>query len=245
MSLREVRNSLIIGNLGGIGGAVFYLGAVQERWLTRPFVPFPEELSPSDRNYFRKFQFQAKTEDQANSMANMQANLLYSGWSGRAFMSRLMSAVRVPVFQAIDANINVLKLNLRPDQKIEFQLLGLRLQALSVLCNNAENAISYQAQLDKAKASKNEPDPKPDPGTPSSWERSLILETARREIDNTTLLIQLLESTDSEILDMAPSKELEDIRRLGPDFKAQLKLKLRIMNEHWMDYNRIFTTPNL
>jgi hypothetical protein len=245
MALRDVRSSLIIGNLGGTGGSVFYLGAVQERWLTRPFVPFPEELSPQDRNYYRKFQFQAKSEEEANDMANMQANLTYSGWSGRSFMLRLMSSVKIPVSQAKIANTNLLKLNISPEQKKEFQLLDLRLQALGILCNNAENAISYQAQIDKAKASGYKPEVKTDAGKPSSWERSLILETARREIDNTSLLIQLLESSGSEIFDLAPSKELEDIRRLGPDFKIQLKKKLKIMNEHWLDYNRIYAVPNL
>jgi hypothetical protein len=160
-------------------------------------------------------------------------------------MSRLMSSVRYSVTQAQAANTDLLKLNISPEQNKEFQLLDLRLQALSILCNNAENAISYQAQLDKAKAAEYKPENRPDAGKPSSWERSLILETARREIDNTSWLIQLLESTDSEIFDLAPSKELEDIRRLGPDFKVQLKKKLKIMNEHWLDYNRIYTTPNL
>lgn len=70
------------------------------------------------------------------------------------------------------------------------------------------------------------------------------LEAARQEIDNTALLLQLLESTKEPILDIAPTKELEDILRLGPDFTDQLKLKLRIMNEHWLDYNRLFTIPN-
>jgi hypothetical protein len=120
-----------------------------------------------------------------------------------------------------------------------------RLQAVDLLCNNAQNALYYQARLDQAKAGKTEPDPKPLIGTPSAFERSEMLETARREIDNTALLIELLESNDQVILDIAPSKDLEDIRRLGPDLVKQLKTKLRIMNEHWIDYNRLFTTPNL
>jgi len=47
--------------------------------------------------------------------------------------------------------------------------------------------------------------------------------------------VQLPDSTHEEILDLAPSEAQEDIRHLGPDFKAQLKQKLRIMNEHWLD----------
>jgi len=242
MFLREVRKPL---DLGRSGGYVFYLGSVQQRWLTRPFVPFPGELKPQDRDYFRKFQFQAKTEEIANDMADMQASRIYEGYSGVFFMSRLMGNMRTTISQARNAIDSLLSFDLRPDQRQEYQLMDLRLQVLNLVCNNAENTIGYQAQLAKAMAMKAEPELRPDNGKPSSWERTMILETARREIDNTALLIQLLESARAEILDLAPSKELEDIRRLGPDFIAQLKQKLRIMNEHWLDYNRIFTTPNL
>ena len=119
------------------------------------------------------------------------------------------------------------------------------MQALDLLCNNAQNALFYQARLDQVKAAGKKPDPKPLIGTPSEFERSDMLETARREIDNTALLIQLLETGNQDILDIAPSKDLEDIRRFGPDLVNQLKTKLSIMNEHWIDYNRLFTTPNL
>lgn len=52
---------------------MLYLGCVQQRWLTRPFVPFPEELKPEDRDYYRKFLFQARTEEHANNLADLQA----------------------------------------------------------------------------------------------------------------------------------------------------------------------------
>ena len=220
------------------------MGAVNQRWLTRPFLPFPEELKPQDKDYYRKFQFQALTETRANDMADMQASRVFSGWSGQFIVSRIMNNVKSSVSSARNSVSQLLKSNLNPDLVKEFQLLDLRLQALDLVCNNSKNAISYQAQLDRAKANKYGPDPIPDIGTSSSGERSLILETARQEIDNIALLIKLLESSNEVILDIAPTKELEDIRRLGPDLKNQLKLKLRIMNEHWLDYNRLFTIPN-
>jgi hypothetical protein len=37
------------------GGFIFYLGGVQQRWLTRPFVPFPEKLTVEEKEYFRLF----------------------------------------------------------------------------------------------------------------------------------------------------------------------------------------------
>ena len=240
--LRDVRKPIYLTDMGGY---IFYLGAVQQRWLTRPFIPFPQELKSEDRDYYRKYQFQAKTEDEANDMADLQATRVFSGGSGSFFVSKIMSITRNVVKQAIDATTEILKHELTAEQEKAYRLLALRLQALKFVCNNSENAISYQAQIDKAKKMSHELEIKPDTRKPSTWERSLILETARKEIDNTAMLLQLLESTNDDIIDLAPLKEQEDIRRLGPDFKNQLKHKLKIMNEHWLDYNRIFTTPNL
>ena len=244
LALSESRKTLSLGNQGG---TVFYLGSLMERWLTRPFVPFPEELSPSDKDNFRKFQFMGYMGKQSNDLANLQANRIYSGWSGKNFMSVLMQSVRGSVDQARTEIASILKSDISTDQKNEFIGLDIRLQVLTLLCNNAENAISYQAQLDigKARALKTEPEPAADADFPTGLDRNMILETARNEIDNTAMILQLLESTNEEIFDLAPTREQEDIRRLGPDFKNQLKQKLRIMNEHWLDYNRIYTPPNL
>ena len=73
----------------------------------------------------------------------------------------------------------------------------------------------------------------------------MMLETARSEIDNSAVLIGILESTKEPVLDLAKKKEEEDIRMLGPDIVQQLHKKINIMNTHWEDYKRIFTTPNL
>jgi hypothetical protein len=241
LALNEAKKKAHLVNSGGY---IFSSGGVHQRWLTRPFVPFPGELKPQDRDYYRKFQFQAKTEEIANDMTDLQGDRIYSGWSGRFFVMNILGDINNSVYNARNTINQLSKSDLGPELSKEFQLLDMRLQALNLICNNAQNSVSYQAQIDKVKASDCVPDPRPVDGT-SSWDRTLILETAREEIDNTALLIQLLESTNEVIIDMAPSKELEDIRRLGPDFKAQLKQKLRIMNEHWLDYNRLFTTPNL
>ena len=226
------------------GGIIFYLGGVQQRWITRPFVPFPDELAPEEKNYYRQFQFQAKTEEDANDMANLQASRVYKGWSGSFHISIAMNEIRRNIRTARSAISGIMKTGLTNEQSKEFQLLDLRLQAFNLLCNNTENAIIYQAIIDHVKAVGCKPDPNPPGQNQSSWDRSLILETARKEIDNTALLIKLLESTGDVILDKASVKQEEDIRRLGPDLVDQLKLKLKIMNSKWLDYNRIFTVPN-
>ncbi|MGC9341158.1 MAG: hypothetical protein ACP5E3_00505, partial [Bacteroidales bacterium] len=225
------------------GGYIYYLGGVQQRWLTRPFIPFPEELKPSEKDYFRKFQFQARTEEHANDMADLQGTRLYSGWSGKFYVHKVMNEVRSRLKEA--RKFNDLIVNHADDSmtKAKHSLLDKRLEAMILLSNNAEFATSYQAQLDRVKRLNKEPEFRPVVGIKSSWDRSLMLQTARDEIDNTGRLLELLQSTDEMILDLAPTTREKDIRRLGPDFADELKLKMKIMNDHWMDYNRFFTTP--
>jgi hypothetical protein len=242
VSLFEMRKPL---NMSANGGYIFYLGTVMQRWITRPFVPFPEELKQADRQYYRKYLFQAKSEDNANDMADLQSNRIFSGYNGASLAARFLYEVSNSNSSARKSISEILQSDIPLNVKNDLELLDLRLQSVDLLCNNAHNALYYQAILDKVKAGKTEPDPKPLIGTPSEFTRSEMLETARREIDNTALLIQLLEPGRQVVLDIAASKDLEDIRRLGPDLVEQLKVKLRIMNEHWIDYNRIFSTPNL
>lgn len=242
LSLQEVRKPIYFTSCGG---TMLYLGCVQQRWLTRPFVPFPEELRPEDREYYRKFLFQARTEEHANNLADLQAAQIFSGWGGMFLAGSLLDDAKSHLNEARNELGIILNSDLAQEKKKGFQLLDLRLQALELICNNAGNAVSYQAQIDRAKQLALKPDQNPVINTQSGWDRNLILETARFEIDNTAMLIKLLENNRDELLDIAPVKDQEDIRRFGPDLVPQLKLKLRIMNEHWLDYNRIFTVPNL
>jgi hypothetical protein len=46
-------------------GDVLRMGHVLNRWITRPMVPFPEELTAAEKKDYRAFLFQAKGEDQA------------------------------------------------------------------------------------------------------------------------------------------------------------------------------------
>jgi hypothetical protein len=81
-------------------------------------------------------------------------------------------------------------------------------------------------------------------GVQSGWDRTDLMETARKEIDTMVNLKRLLDSTPEPILDLAPTAADETIMRLGPDVAAQLKHKIDVMNAHWRDYDRLFTEPN-
>ena len=110
---------------------------------------------------------------------------------------------------------------------------------------NANGAISYQAQLDRVHTMQIKPLKHVVVQTQSDWDRQMMMATARREIDNTVELIELLQDSPAGYLRMAATPAEEDISLLGPNFISQLQLKLKIMNAHWEDYKRMFSTPNL
>ena len=211
------------------GGYITDIGVVHQRWLTRPFVPFPAELKSEEKEYFRKFQFQARSEADADNLADIQS-MVWSGWAARLFVGKLTG----PLLRLTRESASLARKLGDPTQARRFEVFV-------CFVNTVNHAISYQAQLDRARA---KPVFANDPVAPSSntigWDQQLMMETARAEIDNVATLIDLLGANPGEYLNLAPTKAEEDIRRLPPDVVDQLRRKLAIMNAHWEDYERLF-----
>ena len=218
------------------GGTWFYIGAVQQRWLTRPFVPFPEELKPEDTAYFEKFIWNARSEERARSLHDMQGTCFLEGYGGQFLTGQILSHFEARVARARDGLRKINGQVAVPD----LLLLDKRLQVLSCVMQTCLNATEYQYYLNVAKTADLHR-----PVTESTFlvaipERQFLLGIARREIDNCARLIELLESGSEELLDLAPSPEEEDIRILGSDITAQLRKKIQIMIGAWKSYDRLF-----
>ncbi len=223
------------------GGYIYYLGSVQQRWLTRPFVPFPEELKPEEKDYFRTFQFQGRTESHACDMADLQGFRLYSGESGSFLVERISSQISSHIKSARKSLQQIIA---DPGNKNPhyYKLLDMRLAAFACLVENAVNALNFQAQLDRVKNLNLPPEFNPPANAKAPWDRQLLTYTAKKEMDNIALLIELLESSAEPLLDISGGNRKADIRLLEQELIQNLKKKLQIMNRHWMDYNRLFTT---
>jgi hypothetical protein len=222
-------------------GPILTMGGILGRWVNRPLVPFPEKLTEAERSYYRPFLFQAKGEEQADDLVDIQAMRMYEGWGARLLVENVVGKTTASLSRA-----EALAARLREGSRTpaEWELLGQRLAALQCLVGGAGNMVAYQAQLDRVKALGGKPDPNPVLGAQSGWDRTDMLRLARNEIDNAMRLRQLLLAAKGPLLDLAPDAAEETSRRLGPDLPAQLKRKMDIMNAHWEDYQRLFTTPN-
>lgn len=225
-------------------GDMLQFGHVLNRWINRPMVPFPEELSAQDTAYYRPFLFQAKGAEQAANLADIQAMRMYEGYGARLLFQRVIETTVPDVEEALKHTNRIRDGATEPAAKARWELFGRRLETALCLLHGADHMVGYQAQLDRVKTLAVKPEPNPPLGAANSWDRVDLQTLARREIDNTVRLQRLLTSTKEPLLDLAPVAEEETIMRLGPDLAAQLKRKIDLMNAHWMDYDRLFTAPN-
>jgi|GEM_PF-244672 len=224
-------------------GDMLQFGHVLNRWINRPMLPFPAELSANDKAYYRRFLFQAKGDEQADNLIDIQAMRMFEGYGAHLLFQRVVELAQPDLEKAI-AHVRAIR-DAAPDaNRARWDLLATRLEAATCLLRSADNMVAYQAQLDRVKSLGVKPEANPVLGTQNSWDRTDLMQTARNEIDNTAHLLQLLQSTKEPILDLAPTADEETIMRLGPDLASQLKRKIDLMNAHWIDYDRLFTAPN-
>jgi hypothetical protein len=216
------------------GGPILMLGSINQRWLVRPLVPFPLELQPEEKNYYRKFQFQAWTEEIASNLMELQGNYLIYGpasaWlAGRMFDDavRHLELARAALKSAIACAPD--------DRKTGLGRLDNRLHALALTIRNANLTAQYQEFLDSMKQT---PQSRPDP----KWGRALPqdgMRIAKADMENTKALISLLESTDTPLFAMAKTAAEEDVFLFNPDLVGQLRKKIEITNRHLPEHIRL------
>lgn len=236
-ALNDVSRYLDVLNFGG----VLRFGHVLNRWMTRPMVPFPLELTAGEKADYRPYLFQARGEEQASNLADIQAMRMYEGWGARMLFER---DIELAVPRAERAKALVEEIAASAPDPAYWNLTAKRIQAMIYLLHSADNMVKYQAQLDRVTTLGLKPEANPVLGVQSDWARTDMIDTARREMDLALNLERLLASTPEAILDLAPTPGEEVIQRLGPDFRDALRRKVRTMQAHWRDYDRLFTIPN-
>lgn len=239
-ALNDVERNLNVLNFGGM----LRFGHVLNRWITRPMVPFPDELTAAEKKYYRQFLFQAKGEEQAGNLIDIQAMRMYEGWGAKMLFQRTIETTLPQMRTALSRVERIRDAAKDESARKQWNLTSKRLQAVIYLLQSADNMVAYQAQLDRVKTLGLKTEANPVLGVQTGWDRTDVMETARKEIDAMVNLKRLLESTSEPILDLASTPAEETIMRLGPNVAVHLKHKIDVMNAHWRDYDRLFTVPN-
>ncbi len=207
--------------------------AVNQRWLNRPFVLFPDELTAQDKDYYRKFQFQANDEAHANDLLDIQNSSFIRGYSG-VFLASMALKKTISLLDEASEIANGIT---------GFKTYSDRLTLLSCFMKNALNAIRFQHIVDNADY---ENAAEISPEWPLDADPALLKfeEITRAEVDNTNKIINLIKGREAQMLLLAPSHETEDIFLFSPQLCDQLKHKTHIMMDHLLDGKRLFVTNN-
>lgn len=217
---------------------------VNQRWINRPFVLFPDELKPEEKDYYRKFLFQANDEAHANDLLDIQNSSFVRGYAGVFIATKNIDKAVIKFNEAIN-NIKLIISNL--DDKVLVEKLTLynsRLSLLICFMNNVHNSITFQHIIDTTDY---EREPEISPEWPLYAEENLLKFEAvhRREIDNTNEIIKLIKGREEVMLEIATTHELEDIFLFSPKLIEQLTNKTHIMMDHLLDDKRLYVTHNI
>lgn len=221
------------------GGPIIMLGSLNQRWLNRPFVPFPMELTEEEKSYYRPFQFQANSEEEAADLMFLQAYPLVRGHSGKYIATHLMDRT-IGHLSAAEAKYRAVG---KRSGDASWILNADRLHACILFTRNAINACRYQQILDRT-------DYLLGPCESEIWhtapdERLRDMQNITRdELDNTEEMAKLLEGRLYDILYCAETPEDEDIFLFGPDLIAQLRRKNEIMLNHYIELQRLWARHN-
>ena len=229
------------------GGRLYDLGNVHQRWITRPFVAFPEKLEGEDLHYWRDFIFQAQGEEQAMDMLDLQGHRWLSGYGG-FFLLRQTSLQMISLLSPCVAKVNKLEQS-AVDKTAQKYLRGLSLRLQMTLCiiRNATYAVEFQWMMDENPVPEVAPhDETLRPHFQGDDELVRMNQLVREEIDNCYDMIRILNQADKEgipVIIRVP-KKFEQVLFLGEDLQDQLRRKIRIMEDHRRDFLAIWTSKN-
>jgi hypothetical protein len=215
------------------GGPILVLGSVHQRWLVRPLVPFPLQLKPEEKDYYRKFQFQAQTEEQAANLMDCQSTYIVYGAAGTWLAGRLWA----DAIHNIEAARDALRAGLAVAGPARDNLTALdfRLQALVLTIQNAIYTSQYQEFLDRfLPGVMSQPDRQHGYAVPADG-----IKIVEADIENTKKFIALLKSSPVPIIHTAGTRQEEDIFTYGPDLIEQLQRKIDISYRHLPDHLKL------
>ena len=216
------------------GGPILLLGSINQRWLVRPLVPFPLELKPAEKDYYRKFQFQAWSEQRAANLMDTQGNVMIFGPASTWLAAKMFDEAVRNLLLARDALRPFLTAHPADSAHQGLPALDARLHALILVIRNAKYTAQYQEFLERFDQA---PSSRPD----QQWGRPIPadgMKIVEDDMANTKELIALLESAPVRLLACAPTAQEEDVFLFNPDLVSQLRRKIEISNSHLPEHKR-------
>lgn len=218
-------------------------GCQHQRWINRPFVLYPEELTEEEYGYYRPYQFQALTPERANDLLDMQGIEGVRGFTAVFMLTQTMMQAENSLDQAVQLLGQAVEAAAET-AKEPLKMLIRRLKAQKCFFRNIVNAAQFQELADRTDFTA---EPQLSLRWPTRNDRRVeeFQNISRSEIENVLELADLLEGYETELLTMVTEEEKEDIFYYGPHIVEQLRKKADTMWNHMLDANRVYETHNI
>jgi hypothetical protein len=210
------------------------------RWITRPLVPQPIQLSDEETADFRKFLFSTDLQRDLASFHFVLGKSVFNGESVM-WMARWCLQAAIGILQSARAEIDKIATASEGQCAAALRLEAARVGAYICVIRNSQNVIRYQYALDTVHH--------PQFGwNTMDYDENILYDQrgiqlrkiAREELDNTQELIEIIESQPEPVVIHAHNADEESVFMLGPDLRGDLRRKMNIMLDHWQEYETLF-----
>ncbi len=225
------------------GGNLLLLGCMNQRWTTRPFVVFPEKLSSEEKELYRPYLFQANEAHESPDLLNLQGDRQFDGKEHHWFFRSHFDYALKKFNHALVMMKRALERRGPNLEKLSGEIEALEI--LMCFLRNVRNAIDFQIAKEGIEQFAPHANANPELRPLIKSDRVALYEIMRSEIDNTNRLADLLEETQCRHLSLARTKVEEGPFLFGPHLVKDLRLKVKIMLNHWLDFNQLIQPPKL
>lgn len=229
------------------GGHLFRIGTTHQRWLTRPFVVYPDRLKEDERRYWREFIFQAGSEEDANCLTMLQAHKWLGGYGAFYIFEKTTANARPLVRASISLAKELESKAVDAESARYLKGLEMKLRLLDIITTNALDAVEFQTIIEDVPEGYGAGDHTEMlrfQGDPRCLRLDQII---RDEVDLSYSLIKLLDEAEKEgisILVTTKQDKFENIMHYGSNIRENLRKRIIIMNAHRGEVEEYVRTRN-
>jgi hypothetical protein len=147
-ALDDAQRNLEILDFGGM----LRFGDVLNRWISRPMVPFPQELTAAEKKDYAQFLFQAKGEEQADDLVDIQAMREYEGWGAHLLFQRTIELTLPRMNRALNLVDGIAAAAKDDATRAQWELMGKRLQATIYLLESEKPGCEARSESGPGRA---------------------------------------------------------------------------------------------
>ena len=215
-------------------------GAISMRHTTRPLLFNPEVLTPEEEEYFLPYIFNIHESEARTDYNDLHGGTLLGpeDWQSEVMLERTFDKL-----YGIASTLEGMK-----DAPAGAWLwdLATSLRIQTSMYRSMRNFCAAQKIRDRHAAELAREQPYiPEKGYDWDGEGEILAwnERMRDEFDNVNELLKLLEERGTEHVFHAQDNRHQTCFRLGPDLVGDLKKKVKLMREHWLDVEKYLAPP--